>query len=239
MLEARRDLPGWAKERVLRVLLDPEHGTLAGNTLYKIAKIASVSYSWTHDTWKDLLDEGAFTPSTARKGTDPRDATLTDIQAAYTYWLHHRPPRVYSDHHVLGAVEFLKSIEQRQDLQYLATTYLAENLVQGHLFPRRFDLYIRQSQAAAWTKELNRRGFPIDSKDSGKGTIRLLSADPSTMDEEVTVQDTPLPPDRPVRGFWIARAPLLIVDLLEEGGPCTEAARMLMEKTYATPLRRA
>jgi hypothetical protein len=233
MLEARTDTRGWAKERVLRVLLDPVYGVPAGRSLYQVAKSAEVSYSWVHDTWRDLVQAGAFV---APPGESPR---VGNISQAFAYWLQHRPRRVYADYHVLDGLGFLQSITHRLDLEYVATTYLAENLVQGHLFPRRFDLYIRQSQEQAWAKELHRRGFPVDSQAEGRGTIRLLVADPGVVDEVAPMQPAPFERENPVRGVWLARLPLLIVDLLEEGGACAEAADQLMETTYASTLQRS
>lgn len=232
MLEATPDTYGWAKERILRLMLDPQFGMPAGTSLYSISKQTGAGYGWVHRIWRDLVRAGAF-------DDHPRGGTLRDGAAAYRYWLQHRPRRVHADYHVVGGVEFLKGIAARSDFEYVATTYLAENLLQGHLFPRRFDLYIKISQQAAWRKELTVRGFPIDSAAEDRGIIRLITADP-----DVTAEVAPIPDhlvrkelkgqwNNPVRGIWVARPPLLVVDLLEEGGACTEAAHMLMEKMYA------
>jgi hypothetical protein len=233
MLEARTDTRGWAKERVLRVLLDPVFGVPGGRSVYQVAKSAEVSYSWVHDTWSDLVQAGAF------EAPDEGQPRVADIGRAFEYWLGHRPRRKYADYHVLDGLGFLKSITQRSDMEYVATTYLAENLIQGHLFPRRFDLYIRQAQQRTWAKELQQRGFPVDSKAEGRGTIRLIIADPGVVDEVAPMQQAPFEHANPVRGIWIARLPLLIVDLLEEGGACAEAAAQLMETTYASTLQRS
>lgn len=227
MLEAKADTWGWAKERFLRVVLDPVYGIPASKSLYRVAKEANISYSWAHDTWRDLVQAGAF------EAPEQGNPQVADIEKAFQYWLGHRAPRQFADFHVLNALDFLRSLETREDLEYMATTYLAENIVQGHLFPRRFDLYIRESQAGMWQKELRQRGFPIDSKDPGRGTVRLIVADSKVDDEGSATIPAPLPRPDPVRGIWIARMPLLIVDLFEGGGPCAEAALMLLDKTYA------
>ena len=71
----------------------------------------------------------------------------------------------------------------------------------------------------------------------GRGTIRLIVADPGA--DEAPMQPAPFERQDPVRGIWVARLPLLIVDLLEEGGACAEAAARLMETTYASAVQRA
>lgn len=226
MLEAPTDTRDWSRERLLRVLLDPAFGVPGGASLYKVAKAANVAYGWAHRIGQDLLGTGAFED---RKGTH----VLVEPRQAFEYWVRHRPARVHADYHVLNALEFLKSIEDDPRMEYAATTYLAENLVQGHLFPRRFDIYIRHSQERAWQEALTERGFPIDSADPGRGTLRLLAAGDGPVEEVSPIQSAPLPPESPVRGVRVVRMPLLIVDLMEEGGPCVEAAEKLMEKTYA------
>lgn len=53
------------------------------------------------------------------------------------------------------------------------------------------------------------------------------------------MQPAPFERANPIRGLWVARLPLLIVDLLEEGGACAEAAAQLTETTYASPVQRS
>lgn len=232
MLEATPDTYGWTKERVLRVMLDPQFGLLAGRSLNRVAQEAQAAYGWVHRIWEDLVSAGAFEPF-------PRGATLKDPSKAFAYWLKHRPPRFHADYHVVGGLAFLKNIVDNRDLAYAATTYLAENLIQGHLFPRRFDVYIRANQQEAWHRELGQRGLPIDSVQEDRGIIRLITGDPHVVDEVAPIPDRIIRQEsrgewnNPVRGIWVARPPLLIVDLFEEGGRCAEAARMLMEETYA------
>lgn len=239
MIEAGSDTYGWTKERVLRYLLDPDFGIPSGASLNQVAKETGAAYGWVHSTWKDLLAAEAF--------VERSDGfRLKNPQAAFAYWLKHRAKKAFRDYHVLDGLEFLKGIVSNRELEYAATTYLAENLIQGHLFPRRFDLYIRPTQAATWHHELSKRGFLIDSSAEGRGTIRLLvSGDPQIPDEVPPVRDSLMLRDspnalQPIRDFWIVRPPLLIVDLLEEGGPCVEAAEMLLKRFYAkTALHRS
>lgn len=239
MIEATPDTYGWTKERILRVLLHPSFGVPAGRSLNQVATQAAAAYGWVHRTWQDLVAAGAFDAG--------RDVVMKDPAKAFTYWLDHRPDRVHADYHVVGGLDLLKTIVADRDLDYAATTYLAENLVQGHLFPRRFDLYVRPSQATAWHAALTKRGFPVDSSREDRGIVRLIRGplDPHHDAPDVVDQTAP-PPIRdetmrasppewknPIRDVWLVQPPLLIVDLLEEGGACVEAAHMLMRKTYA------
>ena len=53
----------------------------------------------------------------------------------------------------------------------------------------------------------------------GKGNLRLLPADEHTFYKASKLQ-----------GLAVVSLPQLIVDLLAEGGPCIEAAQLLLEK---------
>lgn len=107
-------------------------------------------------------------------------------------------------------------------LDYALTTYRAEAITQGYLFPSRTDIYIKLGEEDTWGKALTGRGL------KGKGNLRLL------IDEEHVFYAS-----RPVNGIRVVSQPQLIVDLLLEGGVCVEAAEMLLEKAVkeAVPLR--
>jgi len=93
------------------------------------------------------------------------------------------------------------------------TTYQAENLVQHYLFPSRIDLYIKKEDADKWHEELTAEGLV------GKGNLRLLIADEHVFYGAFIRQD-----------LMVVSIPQLIVDLLQEGGVCTEAAEKLIRK---------
>lgn len=239
MLESTPDTYRWTKERILRVMLHPWFGLPGHRSLKQVAEQADAAYGWVHRTWQDLATVGAFRQRPS--------ILLQDPAKAFEYWLKHRPDRVQADYHVVGGLDFLKGIVANRQLEYAATTYLAENLVQGHLFPRRFDLYVRAGQQKSWHAELTKRGFPVDSTREDRGIIRLIRAPFTERDETSEVVDEVAPvqlrdpiarenlPEwkNPVRDVWVVQPPLLIVDLLEEGGACAEAAHMLMKRTYA------
>lgn len=109
---------------------------------------------------------------------------------------------------------------RKTNLPYALTTYQAENLVQHYLFPSRTDLYISPKHAEQWHNELTAEGL------AGKGNVRLLMADSHVFYGASKLQ-----------GLTVVSTPQLIVDLLEEGGVCTEAAEKLLKKVeeHAVP----
>jgi len=102
---------------------------------------------------------------------------------------------------------------QKTNLPYALTTYQAENLVQHYLFPSRIDLHIKKQDADKWHEELTAEGLV------GKGNLRLLTADTHIFHGASKRQ-----------GLTVVSAPQLIVDLLQEGGVCIEAAEKLLNK---------
>jgi hypothetical protein len=98
-------------------------------------------------------------------------------------------------------------------LPYALTTYSAENLVQHFLFPSRVDLYIKKDDMQRWQKMIMTDGL------MGQGNLRLIVADEHVFYKYNEIQ-----------GFNVVSIPQLIVDLLFEGGVCTEAGEKLLEK---------
>ena len=105
------------------------------------------------------------------------------------------------------------SLLRRTRLQYALTTYQGENLVQRYLFPSRIDFYIREKDAEQW------REFIVEDGLVGKGNVRLLLADCHVFYGSFERQ-----------GLKVVSLPQLIVDLLDEGGVCVEAAEKLLER---------
>jgi len=112
------------------------------------------------------------------------------------------------------------SLLRRTRLQYALTTYQGENLVQRYLFPSRIDFYIREKDAEQW------REFIVEDGLVGKGNVRLLLADCHVFYGSFERQ-----------GLKVVSLPQLIVDLLDEGGVCVEAAEKLLERVVKRVLR--
>ncbi|MBN2368683.1 hypothetical protein JXC34_06690, partial [Candidatus Woesearchaeota archaeon] len=97
-------------------------------------------------------------------------------------------------------------------LDYALTTYQAENLVQHYLFPSRIDIYIKEDDLEKWHLIMTENGL------YGKGNVRIIIADPHVMYAK-----------RNINKLSVVSLPQLIIDLYNEGGPCAEAADMLMK----------
>jgi len=132
------------------------------------------------------------------------------------YWLQVRINREKKDYMHRDPISLIKKAK----LPYALTTYQAENLVQRYLFPSRTDLYIKTEDKEKWHKLITKEGLV------GKGNIRLLIADSHVFYRSFKRQ-----------GLTIVCIPQLIVDLLEEGGVCMEAAEKLLEKVEQHVIR--
>ncbi|MDR2707235.1 MAG: hypothetical protein LBB87_00585 [Nitrososphaerota archaeon] len=172
-------------------------------TKYKLSKIAETSFSWTHEFLNKLQTQNLS-----------KDTAVTNYMGLINYWLQikNRPEQKKEYMHK-NPIDLI----QASKLPYALTTYQAENLVQHYLFPSRIDLYVKREDVDKWHKELTTEGLV------GKGNLRLLIAE----DEHVFYgafkrQD-----------LTVVSIPQLIVDLLQEGGVCTEAAEKLINKMMA------
>ncbi|MEA3343756.1 MAG: hypothetical protein U9Q92_06345 [archaeon] len=110
-------------------------------------------------------------------------------------------------------------ILKKANLEYALTTYQAENLIQNYLFPSRIDFYIKEKDTDKWHKILSKNGLV------GKGNIRILITDDHALYNTSKKQ-----------GLTIVSLPQLILDLLEEGSVCEEAAEMLIKKVEKNAL---
>lgn len=139
------------------------------------------------------------------KGTAP-----TYRKKLLQYWISiSKKPKKYRSYMVKEPLELLKKTK----LGYALTTYGAENIVQHYLFPTRIDLYIKESDLGSWHSLMTKNGL------YGKGNVRIIIADGHIMYGK-----------RVINGLSIVSMPQLIVDLTNEGGPCKEAAEMLMKR---------
>ncbi|MBI2542491.1 hypothetical protein HYV80_07345 [Candidatus Woesearchaeota archaeon] len=136
--------------------------------------------------------------------------TPIDRKKLLQYWINiSRRPKKYKSYMVKEPLELLKKTK----LDYALTTYQAENIVQHYLFPSRVDLYMKESDLDSWHNLLTKNGL------YGKGNVRVIIADEHRKYGK-----------RIINGLSIVSMPQLIVDLTNEGGPCKEAAEMLMKR---------
>lgn len=188
---------GFKKERILRVLLNHPDGELSK---YRIAKEVDASEPWVLEYTGQLEQDGLI-----------EDTTVLDPQALYEEW---EDVRV-TPNQLSVSLQQPMELLQETDLYYALTTYQAENLVQGFLFPSTTDFYIRPGQTKEWTEIIEDEGL------LGGGNTRVRVTDDHVFDR-TTRRDS----------HTVVSTPQLIVDLLAEGGPCAEAADKLIESFH-------
>ncbi len=186
---------GKIKERILRVLLNNPEGTL---TKYRVAKLTKSGFPWVHEYLKQLEHSHLV------EGT-----RVLDYRGLIKTWI--------SIHHPVKTIDYMvqepEKLVKETGLDYLLTTYRAEAITQGYLFPSRTDIYIKPGEGENWGEALVGKGL------RGKGNLRLL------LDEEHVLYASRL-----VKGIKVVSLPQLVIDLVLEGGVCIEAAEMLLEK---------
>ena len=185
---------GDKQERILRVLLDSKP-VLSKN---EISKKTGCTRQWIILFLKELGKKGLVE---ATKVKQPRKL--------FEYWLRiHKKPKKYREYMVKSPLDLLKAAK----MDYAATTYIAENIVQHHLFPSRIDIYIKQQDLELWHNLMTKNGL------YGKGNVRIIISDEHVMYNK-----------RKLGNIFVVCLPQLIIDLFTEGGPCSEAAGMLLK----------
>ena len=189
------DKRGYVRERVIRVLLNHPDGKL---TKYKMAKLANGSFPWVHNILKSLEKKGFIEGTKVKK--------YKEICSLWKGWKMMPRQREYM---VRDPLEILS----KTGMKYALTTYSAENLVQGYLFPSRVDFYIDHADLEKWHHVLSEKGLV------GKGNVRILMTDNHVFYNSFVKN-----------GLMVVSIPQLIVDLLVEGVVAVEAAEKLLEK---------
>jgi hypothetical protein len=141
---------------------------------------------------------------------------VTNYTGLLKYWLQVKTKPEKREYMHKDSISLIK----RAKLPHALTTYQAENLVQRYLFPSRTDIYIKTEDAEKWHQLITKEGL------IGKGNLRVLIADSHVFYGSFKRQ-----------GLTVVCIPQLIVDLLEEGGVCTEAAEKLLEKVERRAVR--
>ncbi len=138
-----------------------------------------------------------------------KNTQVTNYTGLINYWLQIKTNPEKKDYMHKNPTELIQTI----NLPYALTTYQAENLVQHYLFPSRIDLYIKKEDIDKWHQTVTAEGLV------GKGNLRLLITDEHVFYGSFKRQN-----------LTVVSIPQLIVDLLREGGVCTEAAEKLISK---------
>ena len=137
------------------------------------------------------------------KGTAVRDP-----RGLYDYWRETRVP----PSELTVALQSPLDVIQDAGLNYAFTTYQAENAHQGFLFVSNTAVYVDPDDAEDWLSIIEDHGL------IGGGNTEFRVTDNHVFYGSETVN-----------GLQTVSIPQLIVDLLDEGGPCVEAAERLIE----------
>jgi DNA-binding Lrp family transcriptional regulator len=184
---------GNIRERILRILLNSEELSKR-----EISKRADCNRAWATQFLKKLEEKKLV------KGTK-----VLNKKKLIGYWLSiHKKPKKYKVYMVKEPLKLLKKMK----LEYVLTTYQAENLIQKHLFPSRTDIYVREEDLVKWHEKMLQNGL------YGSGNVRVIVAD-----EHIFYGK------QKKGGLFTVSAPQLIIDLLSEGGVCAEAGEMLLK----------
>lgn len=141
------------------------------------------------------------------------DTRVVEPRELYDEW---RDIRITPNQVSVSLQQPMQLLEET-DLTYALTTYQAENFAQGFLFPSTTDFYVRPEQTGDWMTIIEEKGL------LGGGNTRIRLTDDHVF---YNTQQ---------RGSHATVSiPQLIVDLLEEGGPCTEAADKLIDSFHST-----
>jgi len=139
------------------------------------------------------------------------DTTIQDPRGLYEYWRETRVPP--SD--LTVALQSPLNVIQDAGLKHAFTTYQAENARQGFLFVSNTAVYVDPDDAQEWLSVIEDKGL------IGGGNTEFRVTDSHVFYGAETVN-----------GLQTVSIPQLIVDLLDEGGPCVEAAERLIESYH-------
>ncbi|HLD78942.1 hypothetical protein A3A67_00750 [Candidatus Peribacteria bacterium RIFCSPLOWO2_01_FULL_51_18] len=181
--------------RIMRALMAHPQGEL---TKYRIAQIAGCSVPWVIEFLRKLEKEGIT-----------KKTKLLNRDKLIAYYVESIPKATYFECYVQNPLQFLKG----SSLPYALTTYGAENLTSHHLFPTRYDIYIRKDDSDAWKHLIAKEGL------LGKGNLRIIPTHDNAIFSE----------GRKVKGVQLVSLPQLMIDLKKEGGVAEEAFAMLVK----------
>ena len=151
-----------------------------------------------------------FTKQLEVKGLVEGTKVINPVEL-YEYWQEVRVPPSTVTVSMQSPVEMI----QGSGLDHTFTTYQAENARQGFLFPSNSAVYVRPNDVDAWTTFIEENALV------GGGNTEFRIADDHVFYNTETVNE--------LRSVSI---PQLILDLLDEGGPCVDAAERLIEASH-------
>lgn len=212
--------PSPQRDKLLRALLGNSarnvplsaQAELPLTSLYDLSKRTGIVYSWVHKNLKTLEAKGWVTTQDRIEILDPA--------AVFEWWKAHRTEPDIHSFHIAEPTAAVDALYQDEGIRYAITTYYAENTVQGHLFPRRMDAYIADTDLPRARDALIDAGAQL-----GGTNFRLWTGDDAILEEIVSIGQGPAQ-----RRY--APVPQVIVDLMTEGGSAGEAADLLIQRAY-------
>jgi hypothetical protein len=139
------------------------------------------------------------------------ETTVVDPRALYERW---QETRIQPNTVQVALQQPLDRIKE-SGLDYALTTDEAEQLHQGFLFASSTAIYVREDDIEDWLNLIEQHGFVGGGNTELRATDEHVFYNTATVDNLVTVS-----------------IPQLIVDLLDEDGPATEAANRLMNQSH-------
>ena len=182
--------------RIIRILLGNPKGDLSK---YRIAKLSECSKPWVIEFLRKL--DGM---KLVKKNKVVNYDKLID------YYIEIMPKQKCFDFFSKDPEVLLR----KSKLDYALTTYAAENILGHHLFPSRYDLYIKETDLYKWKLLILNNGL------MGKGNLRLIFA----------YDDFILKEKQVIKGIKIVSMQQLLIDLKNEGGICVEAYNLLAKR---------
>jgi hypothetical protein len=188
---------GFNKGRIIRVILNHPDGEL---TKYKLAQLSGASEPWTRQYTDKLEKEGLI-----------QDTEVLKVDKLYQKW---QQIKITPNQLNISLQQPMQLLENTE-LKYALTTYQAENLHQGFLFPSTTDLYIHPGEIEEWLTTIENKAM------LGGGNTRLRVLDKQVFYNTQERDE-----------FSTVSIPQLILDLRDEGGPCSEAADKLINSFH-------
>lgn len=184
------------KQRIIRTLLNNPTGNL---TKYQVAKESWCKFPTAHEILKKLQNKDLII------GTK-----VIDYEALVKEWIQSQiKPNRYG-YLIKNPIKLLKKVK----LNYVLTTYIAENTVQRYLIPSVTEFYINSVEKTIWHNIIIEEGGLI-----GRGNITILSGDEHVFYKSFEKDS-----------LNYVSIPQLIIDLTNEGGVCIDAADKLIKR---------
>jgi len=182
--------------RIIKVLLGNPNRNL---TKYEIAKRAGCTKPWVIQFLRKLEGKKLV-----------RKTKVLKFDELIDHYIEILPKLKYFDFFVQDPISFLK----KSKLDYVLTTYAAENYISHTLLPSRYDVYIEENDFNKWKSLILKNGL------LGKGNLRIIIPNDKFILKEKQV----------IKGINIVSMPQLLIDLKREGGVCLEAYNILVKK---------